>query len=72
MNQREAFDAAAKKAGWAGSENMLWAIARGAYVPKSEKARAVAEKAISACAAMCPGWANPGNSCRKAGVPSRG
>lgn len=72
MNQNEAFDAAAKKAGWAGSENMLWAIARGAYVPKSEQARAAAEKAISACAALCPGWGNPGNPCRKSGVPSHG
>ena len=72
MNQKEAFDAAAQKAGWAGSENMLRAIARGAYVPKSASARAAAVKAISACAAMCPGWANPGNPCRKSGVPSRG
>lgn len=72
MNQKAAFDAAAARAGWTGTENVLWAIARGAYVPISANTRAAAEKAISACAAMCPGWGNPGNPCRKSGVPSRG
>jgi len=72
MNQKEAFDAAAKKAGWIGTEKTLWAIARGAFTPNSEKTLAAAEKAISACAALCQGWKNPGNPDRRLGFPSRG